>query len=230
MSAAVATPLEKPQDTATEFQALQFLVLQRLLKMQTATVVEVQAVHGGGLSSTGTVDVLPLVGQVDGAGNLVPHKTIYGRPYCRWQGGSSAVVLDPSKGDIGLCVFCSRDISSVIASKAPSAPPSRRRFAYPDGLYISGWSLNMTPVQWVRFLVNEAGEANGIDIVSSIGPVTVNGVSIDTAADVSTSGNITSSGQVEGATLKADNGATGGFTSSDGKAVTVQNGIITAIV
>src|SRR5689334_17719037 len=110
MTLAVATPLQTLTDGATEFQMLRFFLQQRLLKVQTATLVKVQAVHGGGVGPIGTVDVLPLIDQVDGAGNIVPHVTIYGRPYCRWQGGANAIVLDPQVGDIGLMVFGSRDL------------------------------------------------------------------------------------------------------------------------
>jgi hypothetical protein len=149
----IATPFQKPHSEATEYQALQFLLLQRLMKVQTSILVEIEAVHGGGLGPVGTVDVLPLVDQVDGAGNAVPHQTIYGRPYIRWQGGNNAVILDPQAGDLGLCVFCSRDISSVIASKEHGPPASGRIFSYADGLYVGG-ALNGTPTSYLQWLAN----------------------------------------------------------------------------
>ena len=49
-----------------------------------------------------------------------------------------------------MCGFCSRDISSVKQNKAPSAPQSRRRFDYSDGLYFGGF-LNGTPSQYIMF-------------------------------------------------------------------------------
>jgi hypothetical protein len=148
-----ATPLQTPSDTNTDFQAIQFLILQRLLRVQTVTVVQVQAVHGGGLAPVGTVDVLPLVNQVDGAGKNIPHVTIYGRPYVRLQGGTNAIILDPAIGDLGVCLFCSRDISSVIASKQQSPPASGRTFAWADGLYLGG-VLNAEPTSYLQWLAN----------------------------------------------------------------------------
>ncbi len=192
-----AIPLQDPSSAATEFQALQFMIVQRLRQVQTAILVAVEAVHGGGIGPVGTVDVLPLVDQVDGAGNAVPHATIYGRPYLRLQGGANAVVLDPQPGDLGLMVFCSRDISSVIASRQHGPPASGRIFDYADGLYVGG-CLNGIPQQYVAFA------ADGIHVVSpqavsltapSItlsgssgitlsGPVNANGARISTAGEV----------------------------------------------
>jgi hypothetical protein len=147
---ALATPLTAPTSAATHTQALQFMIAQALARMQTTLVVEVQAVHGGGLGPVGTVDVLPLVDQIDGAGNAVPHVTIFGRPYVRWQGGANAVILDPAEGDLGVCCFASRDISAVIASKAHGPPPSNRKYNFADGLYMGG-TLNGTPTSYLQW-------------------------------------------------------------------------------
>lgn len=185
-----ATPLEKPHDSATEVQALRFLILQRLLKVQTITVVEVQAVHGGGLGPVGTVDVLPLVNQVDGAGNPIPHQTIYGRPYVRWQGGVNAVILDPQEGDLGVCCFASRDISSVISSKQQSVPASGRIFSFADGLYMGG-TLNDTPENY--FMFDAEGNISVVTTgtlslqaaqINITGPVNANGAQISGAGEI----------------------------------------------
>jgi hypothetical protein len=186
----IAKPLQQPISAATREQAIQFMILQRLLRVQTATLVQVQAVHGGGLGPVGTVDVLPLVDQVDGAGNAIPHVTLYGRPYVRWQGGLNAVILDPKVGDLGLIVFGSRDLSAVIKSKQHGPPPTARNFAYPDGLYVAGM-LNGTPQNYVQFLENGA-----INVVSTVsislqapeinitGTVNANGARISEAGEV----------------------------------------------
>jgi hypothetical protein len=68
----------------------------------------------------------------------------------RLQGGTNAVILDPKVDDIGIAVFASRDISSVIANKGPANPGSRRMHSMADGLYIGG-VLNGTPEQYVQF-------------------------------------------------------------------------------
>jgi len=127
-----------------------YIVESILSRLQTVTLVKVVAVKGGGLSPVGMVDVQPLVSQIDGSGGVIPHGVIFNVPYMRLQGGSNAVIIDPQAGDIGMCGFCSRDISSVKQNKAPSAPQSRRRFDYSDGLYFGGF-LNGTPKQYIHF-------------------------------------------------------------------------------
>lgn len=127
-----------------------FIVDSILMRIQTVTLVRVVKVKGGGLAPVGMVDVQPLVSQIDGSGAVIPHGVIFNVPYMRLQGGGNAVIIDPEVGDIGMCGFCSRDISSVKANKAPSPPQSRRRFDYSDGLYFGGF-LNGTPSQYIMF-------------------------------------------------------------------------------
>jgi hypothetical protein len=138
-------------DTANDQNAMTFLINSLINKLATTALVKVLAVsNSGGVEPVGTVDVQPMVHQVDGAGNPTPHGTINNIPYFRLQGGANAVILDPQVGDIGVCVFCSRDISQVKRTKAPAAPATRRRYGWSDGLYIGGY-LNGTPTQYTRF-------------------------------------------------------------------------------
>lgn len=112
------------QGGAAEFNA----VMNNLLsKIQTVTLVKVITVAATGVSPVGTVDVQPLVQMIDGAGNIFDAGQIFSVPYFRLQGGANAVICDPQVGDIGLCAFASRDISSVKRNKAQSAPASRRQ-------------------------------------------------------------------------------------------------------
>jgi len=137
-----------------------FLIRQVLAEISTAKLVEVIAVtNAGDLSPVGFVDVRPLVNQLDGSDNAVPHGTVYNLPYFRLQGGTDAVILDPKQGDIGLAVIADRDISAVKSTKAQANPGSKRKFDAADGLYIGGF-LNGVPQQYVRF------SAAGIGIVS----------------------------------------------------------------
>jgi hypothetical protein len=154
------TGTQEPASGAGDFGALSFLVNQILARISTITLVKIVSVtNNGGVSPVGFVDVQPLVNQVDGAGNATPHGIVYGLPYFRLQGGTNAIILDPQVGDIGMCGFASRDISSVKASKAQANPGSGRTFDWADGLYFGGM-LNGTPVQYVAF------SSSGIDIVS----------------------------------------------------------------
>lgn len=154
-------PLQ-PSTGRGEFNATTFLVAQALGKMQTATLVRVVACsNSGGLSPVGSVDVQPLVNQVDSLGNPTPHGTVYNLPYFRIQGGTNGIILDPEPGDIGVCVFASRDLSKVKATRAQANPGSHRQYSFSDGIYLGG-VLNGMPSQYVRF------SAAGIAIVSPV--------------------------------------------------------------
>ena len=85
-------------------------------------VVKIVAVHGGGLSLVGTVDVQPLVKLIDGNRISSSHSVVYGIPYFRIHGGSNAIIIDPAVGDIGFVICSDRDISSVKATKSAGEP------------------------------------------------------------------------------------------------------------
>lgn len=143
--------MQKPNSATNEFNALSFLITQIINGRNIATLVKVVAVNSeGGLAIAGTVDVIPMVNQLDGQGNAVPHGTVNDIPYYRMQGGANAVIMDPQVGDIGICVFADRDISSVRANKAASNPGSLRRSDMADGMYIGGM-LNGVPSQYMMF-------------------------------------------------------------------------------
>lgn len=154
---------QKPSSTWGEFNNMAFMVQQALGKMQTATLVRIEkCTNAGGLSPVGFVDVTPLVNQVDSAGNPTPHVTIYNVPYFRLQGSKNAIIMDPEKGDIGVCVFASRDISKVKSTKDQANPGSARQYSFSDGLYLGGM-LNGTPTQYIQF---QPGGTGGIRIHS----------------------------------------------------------------
>lgn len=132
-------------DAGGDFAELAFVFGQLAAAMATSQPVLVAAVGTDGL----TVDVQPMVAQIDGDGNATPHGVIHGVPVLRVQGGTNGIIVDPVAGDIGMAVFASRDISSVKANKAPSNPGSRRQFDWADAVYIPG-ILNLTPIQFVR--------------------------------------------------------------------------------
>ena len=163
-------------DGGSEFNRISFAVRQMLAQVRTAMPVQVvSCTNSGGLSPAGRVDVQPLVNQVNGAAAPTPHGVIHGLLYVRIQGGASAVIIDPSVGDIGVAVFCDRDISAVKATGKQANPGSWRTFSMADGLYIGG-ALNAVPTQYVQFA------DGGINIVS---PGTI---------DIAAAGGVTISG------------------------------------
>ncbi len=159
-SPTIPAGLFTPWSTWGKFGQIDFIIRQILASVQTATLVKVlSCTNTGGVSPFGLVDVVPMVNQIDAAGNSQPHSTIFNIPYLRLQGGANAVILDPQAGDIGIAVFANRDISKVKNTQAQGDPGSARQFDYSDGLYLGGL-LNGVPTQYIRF------SSAGISIVS----------------------------------------------------------------
>ncbi len=151
---------QQPNASTDEFNAMSFVIRQILNGRNFIALVKVLAVTSpGGLALAGTVDVQPLVNQLDGQGNAVPHGTVNDIPYTRMQGGLNAIVMDPQVGDIGVCVFCDRDSSAAQATRGVANPGSLRRSDMADGVYIGGL-LNAIPNQYIMFI------EDGIKIVS----------------------------------------------------------------
>lgn len=184
-SQSVNSGLAKPTTQWGEFNNIAFLVQQALLKVQTATLVRIEScTNNGGLDPVGSVDVTPLVNQIDGKGNATPHATIYNVPYLRVQGGANAIIIDPQAGDVGVCVFASRDIAKVKSTKKQANPGSWRQYSFSDGLYLGGM-LNGTPSQYIQF------NNSGVTITSPL--VTING-NVNVNGEVVVTGNVTGQG------------------------------------
>ena len=149
-----SNPLALPSDFDSEQNGLNFAIQQAMLKLQTSLPVRVMAVRNAGLAPVGQVDIQVLVDMVDGQGNTVQHGTISNVPYFRLQGGTNAVIVDPSPGDIGMACFCSRDISAVKSVKDAAPPGSWRSHDFSDALYLGGF-LNGTPTSYVQ--ITEGG-------------------------------------------------------------------------
>lgn len=177
-SQSVNSGLAKPTTQWGEFNNIAFLVQQALLKVQTATLVRIEScTNNGGLEPVGFVDVTPLVNQIDGKGNATPHVTIYNVPYLRIQGGANAIIIDPQAGDVGVCVFASRDITKIKSTKGRANPGSWRQYSFADGMYLGGM-LNGTPLQYIQF--NNLGVTITAPLVTINGNVRVNGAIVAT--------------------------------------------------
>ncbi|KER03408.1 MULTISPECIES: phage baseplate assembly protein [Photorhabdus] len=162
--------LYDPQVTTGGAMTQEAIIWSLIGRVGTVTICKVIKVKNGGVSPVGYVDILPLVLQVDGAGNTYDNATIYNVPYFRYQGGKSAVILDPKVDDLGFCFTASRDISKVKRVKGSAPPGSKRKYDMSDSLYIGGL-LNGAPSQYVHFL------DSGIDVVST-GVVNIKGSKI----------------------------------------------------
>ena len=164
-----------PDAGATSYNALTFVMQQLLARVQTAAIVRVTAVTPGGHGPVGRVDVQPLVNQVDAAGNATPHEAIPNLLYFRLQGGANAIIIDPTVGDTGIAVFCSRDSSKVKASGDQANPGSRRRFSWSDGIYFGICLGGDAPTQLVEFLAGGINITTPGTLTLNAGQVVING-------------------------------------------------------
>lgn len=193
---------QDPSDAASRYNSMLFIIRQQLAKISTMKVVLVKAVD----TDAKTVDVQPMVNQLDGDDNSTPHGTILGIKYFIWQFGKNAILADPVVNDIGLMICADRDTSSVIASKAVAPPGSLRQLDAADGVYLGG-ILNGDPEQWVKFTDTgvELHDKNSNSLVSSnagwafTGPVVFN-QTVDVKGVATLEGALQLGGAIEGVT------------------------------
>lgn len=179
---------QDPTDSANEQNVLIFTIKQVLNRVSTAKPVKVTGVSSDGK----TVDVQPMVNQVDGAGNATPHGTVYGVPVVSLQGGKNSIIMKPKAGDMGLMICSDRDISSVKANKDVANPGSFRKYDAADGIYIGGILATEDPEQSIEFTDTglKIADKNGNKLESSpTGWLFTGNVSI---------GNLTITGAVSG--------------------------------
>jgi hypothetical protein len=163
---------QDPETPNSESQVMEFYVRQILAQYSTVKLVQVKAVHPGSGSPpvAGTVDVQPLVNQLDGAGNSTPHGTIFGLPCLRTSGGTGAIVIDPGVGDIGVALVCDRDSSAAVRSAGVANPGSHRMFDLADGIYLGSLLAANSPSFYLWFDTNghfQLRDKDGNAVVSS---------------------------------------------------------------
>src|SRR5271169_4846564 len=160
-----------------EFNSLRFLVKQQISFVRTGVPVKVITVHGGGLGLAPTVDVQPVINQIDAAGNSGPHGTLFGLPAPRVQGGTSGIIIDPVVGDVGHAVASDRDHSSVArANWAVGNPGSFRRYNLADLVYHPNCLNGATPMQYLWFQngIVTLSDSNGNIVQMQAGKLTIN--------------------------------------------------------
>ena len=132
-----------------------FIITKLLLGVHTCQLVQVQAVNPVS-GKVGFLTVQPLVLETDTNSLVIAQTPIYNVPYMRYQGGPSAVILDPVVGDIGLAIFAENDITNVKQTLQPGPAATQRSHSTADALYIGG-VLNPDPTQYVQFQPGGAG-------------------------------------------------------------------------
>lgn len=139
-----------PTSAIGDWNQMRFLIRQEMANLNTSMPVEVLSVTGVGVAPVGLVSIRILVDQVTGDDKTVPHGEIANVPYVRIQGGANAVIIDPQVGDIGMAMFCSRDITAVKNARKNAPPGSRRSYNFSDCAYLGG-VLNGAPTQYIQF-------------------------------------------------------------------------------
>lgn len=133
--------------------------------MEIAQVMEIR-----GEAPNLVVDVMPLLSRQNRSGSPINNSPIYDIPVWRLQRGSSAIIMDPVPGDIGLIAVCDRDTTLVRTNLKQSTAGSARRHNKADAIYMGG-ILNAAPTEYVQFT------GSGINIKSQ-GTVNINGLKI----------------------------------------------------
>ncbi len=174
-------------DTTSPGNIETFRIRQALGEVRTMVPVKIIAVHGGGVGPAPTVDVQPLINQINGIGQQTPHGIIYGIAVSRNQGGGSAIINDPVVGDVGFISVADRDISALKANNGEqSNPGSYRTHDMADGIYTGAMLNPANPEQFVHFSSDGVtiADKNGNTLQMGAGGVTISG-SGDTAVQSS---------------------------------------------
>lgn len=191
-----------------------FIITKLLLGVHTCQLVQVQAVNPVS-GKVGFLTVQPLVLETDTNSLVIAQTPIYNVPYMRYQGGSSAVILDPVVGDIGLAIFAENDITNIKQTLQPGPAATQRSHSTADALYIGG-VLNPDPAQWIKF------SAAGIDI-NAVGALTMEAATINAQATgnitIAAQGTLTLTGQGQSLVISSTGGnSTAALTAPDFKA------------
>lgn len=188
-----------------EYNRLRFVIEQVVREMlNTAALVRVDAVDGGGVAPAGTVSATPLVAQTDALGNVLPMVPIPRLPFFRYQAGKAAIILDPVAGDQGLAVFLKKDSSTVgVGTTEPQRPGSFREFDQSDGVVIGGVQ-NQAPTVWIEVKQDETITIHapaGVKIETDASIDMVAGVSVNvTAPQIALNGALSMQSATGGAT------------------------------
>ncbi|NTI80464.1 Gp138 family membrane-puncturing spike protein [Rhizobium rhizogenes] len=165
-------------DDSSDYNARDFHIRQVLGQVRTSVPVKIIAVHGGGVGAAPTVDVQPLINQIDGQGNQTPHGIIYSIPCTRNQGGGNAIINDPLVGDVGHIVISDRDTSSLKSNQGTqSNPGSFRTHDLADGVYHGAMLNPANPDQYVQFTTTgmKLVDKNGNVIEMKSGSIAITG-------------------------------------------------------
>lgn len=168
-------------DASSEANALSY-AFKKLLKQNTfIEMVTIESVD----SDKKTCIIKPLVIGRSASGEQIEPELVYNIPYFRLQMGTSAVIMDPKEGDIGLLLVCDENTAGVKSTNGPAVAPTGQRHSRQYGIYLGGVALlNSTPDEYIKFT------GSGIEIV---GDVSITG-KLTTTSTIEAEGEVTGNG------------------------------------
>lgn len=186
--------------TNNEGNALHYFV-QALIHstVNVAIPVRVDSVTLGEGGVAGWVSATPLITERDNYGKMIKPVSIPKLPFFRYRASTAAVILNPRVGDVGLAVFCHRDISPIAPGvNAPHNAGSYRTFDYSDGIYLGGLFGDAPPKTTI--VVDPDGElveVNCKKMVVNAPNITLNG-EVQVTKNVNVNQNVKATGDVTG--------------------------------
>jgi len=136
----------RPSDFVDSTNALLFLINNEMDKIKTMMLVRVLSVN----PIDSTVNVIPVVKEVNVNNNPIPNDVIPNIKYIRWQFGTNAIKALPTIGDIGVMLIAKKDISRT--SIVSGITTTKREYCLQDGIYIGGLcGYNLEPTQFIDF-------------------------------------------------------------------------------
>lgn len=173
-----------------------FLHRQIQGEQRTHFAAEIVAVHNrNSMTKPCTVDIRPVLSDVDGLGQAQKPDVIYGVPVPRNQSGDSVIINDPNVGDRAHFSVFDRDHSSAQASDWKSGNPgSFRRSTLSDAVFHAVFPREAQEVkQYVRMDENgvDIRQRDGHTIAMTKDGVNINGAVFDKNGNITTPGNMT---------------------------------------
>ena len=198
-------------------KTLQIALAQAMSNLHTATIARVTAVNSN------TIDCKPVINRVVNGTNI--ELPVFAEvPLVVLQGGGSYTSYPIAVGDYCLILFAERCFDRWYSGDDFVEPAEFRMHDYSDGFAIVGINPLASAVAIPDVITQEGdteqiGNYNHTGNRDQVGNQTVDG-------DHSVTGKLT----FGASETDSKSGVSGSFTSGDGKAITVTNGIVTGIV
>lgn len=197
-----------PIDVGTEADSLLSNLELFIAGKHFIEIVMVTAVYGKAPNLK--VDFLPLVTRTTNTGAPIPNAQVYGASVWRLQRGSSAIIMDPVAGDIGIALYCDKDSDNARRDRISGAPNTTRCHSRIDALYLGGL-LNQQPDQFIEFADSAINitSPNPVNVTCSKaaiiapGGVTVESPNSHFTGNITADGNITDNAGSQSSSLKA---------------------------